>query len=141
MEVYIDNPSLNDEVLHMEARVSVPSGMHVYSGQYAWAVAAGVAKSPLIEVHPGRVRTISLSIKADENARIGSHILHFSGPYYPGNNKDLYSPVSLTYSLTVKEPSIPSPTPEPFIHKVPGFEAIFAILTIAAVSYLLRRRR
>ncbi|MDI6640221.1 MAG: PGF-CTERM sorting domain-containing protein [Methanocellales archaeon] len=34
--------------------------------------------------------------------------------------------------------SIPTPTPSP---PVPGFEAVFAILTIAAVTYLLRRRR
>jgi hypothetical protein len=121
VELYIDNPSLNDVVLHMEVHVSVPSGIHIYSEEYAWATAAGVAYAPAIDVPPGTARTISLHIKADENARIGQHTLHFSGLYYPGNNKDHYNPISLTYPITVKE----LPTETPAI--IPGFEAVLAV--------------
>jgi len=144
VELYINNPSLNDVVLRMEAQVMVPSGIHIYSEEYAWATAAGVAYAPLIEIPPGTVRTISLHIKADENARIGQHTLHFSGLYYPGDNKDLYNPISLTYPVTVKEVSeeIPTPvsgeTPAPII---PEFEAVFAIAGLLAIAYLLRRRK
>ena len=144
VELYINNPSLNDVVLHMEAHVMVPSGIHIYSEEYAWATAAGVAYAPHIEIPPGTVRTISLHIKADENARIGSHTLHFSGLYYPGNNKDLYNPISLTYPITVKEHSeeiptpVPSGTPAPIIQ---GFEAVFAIAGLLTIAYLVRRKK
>ena len=146
VELYMDNPSLNDVVLHLEAHVMVPAGLHIYSEQYAWATAAGVAYAPGFEIHPGTARTISVHVKADENARIGQHTLHFSGLYYPGNNKDLYNPISLTYPLEVKEPSdmdeMPTPTPaETPAPKPPGFEAIFAIAGLLAVAYLVGRRR
>ncbi len=90
VELYMDNPSLNDVVLHLDAHVIVPAGIHIYSEQYAWATAAGVAYAPGYEIPPGTARTISIHVMADENARIGQHTLHFSGLYYPGNNKDLY---------------------------------------------------
>jgi hypothetical protein len=87
VEIYMDNPALNDVVLHLEAHVMVPAGLHIYSEQYAWATAAGVAYAPAFEIPPGTAKTISVHVIADENARIGSHTLHFSGLYYPGNNK------------------------------------------------------
>ena len=143
VELYIDNPSLNDVVLQMEAHVMVPSGIHIYSEEYAWATAAGVAYAPLFEIPPGNVRTISIHVKAGENARIGQHTLHFSGLYYPRDNKDLYNPISLTYPITVKEHSeeiptpVPTETPAPII---PGFEAVFQIGAITVVILLLRRK-
>ncbi len=141
VELYMDNPSLNDVVLHLEAHVMVPAGLHIYSEQYAWATAAGVAYAPAFEIPPGTARTISIHVKADENARIGSYTLHFSGLYYPGNNKDLYNPISLTYPLEVKEPSDMEETPTPVETPTPGFEMIFAIAGLLAVAYLVGRRR
>ena len=144
VELYINNPSLNDVVLCMEAQVMVPSGIHIYSEEYAWATAAGVAYAPLFEIPPGTVRAISLHIKADENARIGSHTLHFSGLYYPWNNKDHCNPISLTYPVMVKEASeefstpISGKTPAPII---PGFEAVFAIAGLLSIAYLMRRKK
>jgi len=140
VELYMDNPSLNDVVLHLDAHVIVPAGLHIHSEQYAWATAAGVAYAPAFEIPPGTARTISIHVKADETARIGSYTLHFSGLYYPGNNKDLYNPISLTYPLEVRE--IPTPTPaETPTPTPPGFEAIFAIAGLLAVAYLAGRRR
>jgi len=133
VELYINNPSLNDVALHMEMHVTVPAGIHVYS-ESAW----------IFEVPPGIERTFLIHIKADKTARIGECTLHFSGLYYPGNNKDLYNPISLTYPVTVKEaseeiptPTPTSPTPKPWI---PGFEAAFAIAGLLAITYLLRRK-
>ena len=143
VELYMDNPSLNDVVLHLDAHIIVPAGIHIYSEQYAWATAAGVAYAPAFEIPPGTARTISIHIMADETARIGSYTLHFSGLYYPGTNKDLYNPISLTYPLEVKEASMKAPTPTPDgtpKPSIPGFEAIFAIGAIAIVLLLLRRK-
>ena len=143
VELYMDNPSLNDVVLHLDAHIIIPAGIHIYSEQYAWATAAGVAYAPAFEIPPGTARTISIHIMADETARIGSYTLHFSGLYYPGSNKDLYNPISLTYPITVKEASMeatptpaPGETPEP-----PGFEAILAIAALLAVAYLVGRKK
>jgi phosphotransferase system glucose/maltose/N-acetylglucosamine-specific IIC component len=142
VELYMDNPSLNDVVLHLDAHVMVPSGLHVHSEQYAWATAAGVAYAPAIDVPPGTARTISIHIKADETARIGPHTVHFSGLYYPGTNKDRYNPISLTYPLTVKEATMKAiPTPESNKTSgtqinIPGFAAIFAIGAIVLVVLL-----
>jgi PGF-CTERM protein len=149
IELYMDNPALNDVVLHLEAHVMVPAGIQVYSEQYAWATAAGVAYAPTFDIPPGTARTISVHVIADKNARIGSHTLHFSGLYYPGNNKDLYNPLSLTYPIEVKEPSdtknIPTATSTPAETaaptKIPGFEGVIAIVGLFAVAYLVERRR
>ena len=120
VELYIDNPSLNDVVLHLDAHVMVPAGIHVYSEQNVWTrTADGVAYAPGFEIPPGTEKTISIHIMADENANIGSHTLHFSGIYYPGNNKDLHKPIALTYPIEVKEASdredilIPTPAETP----------------------------
>lgn len=141
VELYMDNPALNDVVLHLEARVMVPAGLHIYSEQYAWTTAAGIAYAPAFDIPPGTARTISIHVKADEMARVGQHTLHFSGLYYPGNNKDRYNPLSLTYPLEVKEASMKA-TPEPGDEdeEVPGFEAFIAIAALWAIAYLVGRK-
>ena len=125
VELYINNPSPNDVALYMEMNVTVPAGIHVYSES------AGI-----FEVPPGIERTFLIHIKADKTARIGECTLHFRGLYCPGNNKDLCNQVSLTYPVTVIEPSMEVPTPG---ERVPGFEAVFTIAGLLAVAYLLRR--
>lgn len=101
VELYFDNPSLNDVPLTVDARISVPTGIHVYGQGFALAGAAGVVYG-VFEVPPGSVRTIYVNIKAEKT---GSFNTQFSGLYYPGQNKDNYQPISLTYPFTVYEPS------------------------------------
>jgi hypothetical protein len=101
VELYFDNPSLNDVTLTVDARISVPSGIHVYGQGFALAGAAGVVYGTF-EVPPGSVRTIYVNIKAEKT---GNYYAQFSGLYYPGQNKDNYQPISLTYPFTVYEPS------------------------------------
>jgi hypothetical protein len=151
IELYMDNPSLNDVTLHADVRISVPSGIHIHGEGFGLAGAAGTVYG-IFDLPPGTVRTIAVLIKADESARLGQHTLQFSGLYYPGDNKDLYNPISLTYPITVKEaskkpesaePSNPEDVPESAATPAPtppGFEAIFAIGTITIVVLLLRRR-
>lgn len=104
VELFMRNPSLNDVTLHVDASVSVPSGIHVYGEGFAQAAGAGTAAGTF-EVPPGTARTISISIKADKSARIGSYTISFSGLYYPDENKDLFEPISLSHPFKVIAPS------------------------------------
>lgn len=115
VELYFDNPSINDVPLTVDARVSVPTGIHVYGQGFGMADAAGVVYG-VFEVPPGTVRTIYVNIKAEKT---GNFYAMFSGLYYPGGNKDNYQPISLTYPFTVYEPS-----PEPKSEKLTNPEQI-----------------
>jgi hypothetical protein len=151
VELYMDNPSLNDVTLHADVRISVPAGIHIHGVGFGMAGAAGTVYG-IFDLPPGTVRTIAVLIKADESARLGQHTLQFSGLYYPGDNKDLYNQISLTVPITVKEASKKPESAEPSKPKdvsksaatpakgVPGFEAMFAIGAITIVVLLLRRR-
>ncbi len=111
VELFMNNPSLNDVTLNVDVRISVPSGIHVYGQSLGQAAGAGVVAGTF-SVPPGTSRTIIVVVKADKSARIGSHNLQFTGLYYPGDNKDAFQPLSLTYSVTVKEPSKNPESPE-----------------------------
>jgi hypothetical protein len=101
VELYIDNPSLNDVTLNVDARISVPSGIHVYGEGFGQAGAAGTVYGTF-SMPPGSARTIYINIKGE---KIGTTTVHFSGMYWPGDNKDNYNPISLTHPFEVKEPS------------------------------------
>jgi len=101
VELYIDNPSLNDITLNVDARVSVPSGIHVYGQEFAQTGAAGTAYGTF-SVPPGSARTISIDLKGD---KVGTYTVHFSGLYWPGDNKDNFNPLSLSHPFEVKEAS------------------------------------
>jgi len=151
VELFMNNPSLNDVTLNVDARVSVPSGIHVYGQSFGEGAGAGVVAGTF-SVPPGTSRTIILVIKADKSARIGSHTIQFTGLYWPGNNKDSYQPLSLTYSVTVKEPSknpesadpsnpgaVPkgAETPKP---SIPGFGIVLAIFGVFAIARLMPKK-
>jgi hypothetical protein len=145
VELFMNNPSLNDVTLNVDARVSVPSGIHVYGESFGQAAGAGVVAGTF-SVPPGTSRTIVLVIKADKSARIGSHTIQFTGLYYPDENKDAYNPMSLTYSVTVKEPSQKPEEPPKEAQaaaapsKTPGFGVVLAIFGVFAIARLLSRK-
>ncbi len=101
VELYIDNPSLNDVTLNVDARISVPAGIHVYGQGFAQTGAAGTVYG-IFSVPPGNARTIYIDIKGD---KVGTSTIHFSGLYWPGDNKDDYNPISLSHPFVVKEAS------------------------------------
>jgi len=116
IELYMDNPSLNDVTLNVDARISVPSGIHVYGQGFGEAGAAGTVYGTF-DVPPGKARTIYITIKAEKT---GDFYAQFSGLYWPDDNKDAYNPISLTHPFKVFEPS-PSPnSPEPSNPDQPG---------------------
>jgi len=145
IELFMNNPSLNDVTLNVDARVSVPSGIHVYGESFGQGAGAGVVAGTF-SVPPGTSRTIILTIKADRSARIGSHTIQFTGLYYPDENKDAYNPMSLTYSITVKEPSNNPEEPPKDAQanatpsETPGFGVILAIFGVFAIARLLSRK-
>lgn len=112
VELFMVNPSLNEVTLNVDASVSVPSGIHVYGESFGQAAGAGQVYGTF-SVPPGAGRTISVVIKADKSARIGSHTLQFTGSYWPGNKKEDFQQISLTYPVTVKAPSKDPNTPDP----------------------------
>ncbi len=151
VELFMNNPSLNDVTLNVDARISVPSGIHVYGQSFGEAAGAGVVAGTF-SVPPGTSRTIIVVIKADKSARIGSHTLQFTGLYWPDDNKDAFQPLSLTYSVTVKEasknpesPDIANPSAVPTGAEtpkvqIPGFGAVLAIFGVFAIARLLSRK-
>jgi hypothetical protein len=147
VELYIDNPSVNDVSLNVDARISVPSGIQVYGQGFGQAGAAGTVYGTF-SVPPGSARTIYIDIKGD---KVGSFTVHFSGLYWPGDNKDNYNPISLTHPFEVKEPSA-NPEEAPDFEKVtgvkaegegsisaPGFGALIAAIGLLGV-YISRRK-
>jgi hypothetical protein len=147
VELFMNNPSLNDVTLNVDARISVPSGIHVFGESFGQGSGAGVVAGTF-SVPPGTSRTIIVTIKADKTARIGSHTLQFTGLYWPDDNKDNFQPLSLTYSVTVKEPSVSVTEPKTTAtaaaetpkSQIPGFSAIVAIFGVLTIARLLSRK-
>jgi hypothetical protein len=135
IELYMDNPSLNDVDLNVDARISVPSGIHVYGQGFGEAGAAGTVYGTF-GVPPGKARTIYITIKAE---KVGDFYAQFSGLYYPGDNKDDYQPISLTHPFKVSAPSSEPNVPEKPVEKSPGISAVLGILVVGIMAYMLRR--
>ena len=137
VELYMNNPSLNDVRLTADVQISVPSGIHVYGEGFGYGAAAGTVAGKF-EVPPGTVRTIHINIKSE---KAGTFTVHFTGLYWPGDDKDAFQQISLTHPLTVEEPSPdpmdPKPTGEdgakelPYTYIIVGCLAVIAIVVIA----------
>jgi len=139
VELYMYNPTLNDVTLTADVQISVPSGIHVYGESFAAGGAAGTVAGTFT-VPPGTTRTISINIKSEKT---GTFTVHFTGLYWPGDDKDAFQQISLTHPLTVNEPSPdpldPRPTGNsgmkelPYTYIIIGCLAVIAIIAIAMV--------
>lgn len=145
IELYMDNPSLNDIPLSVDARISVPSGIHVYGQGFGEAGAAGMVYGKF-DVPPGSARTINIVIKAE---KIGDFSAQFSGMYWPGGNKDAYQPISLTHPFKVTAPSVDplkdtsgdeGKKGEKAPEKSPGLSIVAVMSIIAITAYAFRRK-
>jgi len=136
VQVYMDNPIANDVTLTVDANIQVPTGLHVYGQGFAIGGTAGVARG-IFEVPPGTSRSIEVTIKADNTARIGSSTIKFSGYYWPGDNKDNSQQISYTYSVNVKEAS---KEPEKSPEEAAGFAGVLAVVSVLGAAYLLSRK-
>jgi len=140
VELYMNNPSLNDVTLTADVQIAVPSGIHVYGEGFGYGGAAGTVAGKFT-VPPGTVRTIHINIKAD---KVGDFTVHFTGLYWPDDDKDAFQQVSLTHPLMVKEPSRPldeepTSTDEPNEQPLPsGLLSVIAIV-IAFGAMMIRK--
>ncbi len=141
VELYMNNPSLNDVTLTADVQISVPSGIHVYGAGFASGGAAGTVAGTFT-VPPGTIRTIQINIKSENT---GTFTVHFTGLYWPGDDKDAFQQISLTHPLTVKEPSPkpldPKPTEVgnkelPYTYIIVG---CLAVIAIAIIAMMLRK--
>ncbi len=126
IELYIDNPSVNDVVMNIDVRINVPSGISVYGQGFGSAGAAGVIHGAF-SIAPGKSRTIQMTIKAE---RTGEFLIKFSGLYWPGNNKDAFEPISLTHSFKVHDLSAPTIFATPDIVNEGRFDIIKWLLDL-----------
>ena len=102
VEIFMFNPSVNDVPLSVDILIAVPTGIHVYGEGFSCAGSGAGACSGSFTILPGQSKGGHLNIKAE---KIGSHQIHFTGYWWPGGNKDLRQPISLTHPFHVSEPS------------------------------------
>jgi hypothetical protein len=102
VELYMNNPSLNDVTLTADIQISVPSGIHISGDGFGYGGAAGVVAGTFT-VPPGTVRTININIMGE---KIGVFNIHFTGLYWADGDKDAFQQVSLTHRLTVTDPDV-----------------------------------
>jgi len=140
VELYMYNPTVNTVTLTADVQVSVPSGIHVYGAGFGSGGAAGTVAGTFT-VPPGATRTININIKAD---KVGDCTVHFTGLYWPGDDKDAFQQISLTHPLTVKEPSIPldsEPTSTDEPNGLPLPSGLFSVIAIVVAFGALMIRK
>ncbi|HDJ38695.1 MAG TPA: hypothetical protein ENF24_05905, partial [Methanosarcinales archaeon] len=102
VELYMNNPTVNDVTLTADVQIAVPSGIHVYGEGFGYGAAAGTVAGKFT-VPPGTVRTIHVNLKGE---KVGDFTVHFTGLYWPNGDKDAFQQISLTHPFTVNEPSL-----------------------------------
>ncbi len=136
VELYMYNPTVNDVTLTADVQISVPSGIHVYGEGFASGGAAGTVAGTFT-VPPGATRTININIKSEKT---GDFTVHFTGLYWPGDDKDAFQQISLTHPLTVKEPSPdpldPKPTGNGGMKELPYTYIIVGCLAVIAIAFI-----
>jgi hypothetical protein len=95
IEVFMNNPNLNDVTLEVDMSVDVPSDIYIYAEDGGMSGGAGTVNGHFT-VPPGSSRTITLHIKGE---KVGTFPVHFSGMYWPGDNKDKWNPINLDSSF------------------------------------------
>ena len=96
---FIDNPSLNDVTLNVDARISVPAEPRIRAGFCSDRCCSGSMEHFPV---PPEAPEQSHHIKGE---KVGTFTVHFSGLYWPGDNKDDYNPISLSHPFIVEQAS------------------------------------
>lgn len=132
VELFLNNPSLNDVSLEVDMSVSVPSGIYIYGEEGGMSGGAGTVTGHF-SVPPGSSRAITMHIKGEEK---GTFPVHFSGMYWPGDDKDKWNPISLDSSFKVNEPSSDGPVQMP---DIPYSYILAGLIVIVGIVMIIRR--
>ena len=138
IELYIENPEVNDATLHVCVNIYVPPNLYVY-GLSGGVGGTGVVTATF-DIAPGRHKRVKALIRP---TRTGVYILDCTATYYPVGHEELASNISSSYEMTVESTPTPKPpvTPTPEPKPVSGFEAMFVITGVLGVFYLLMRQK
>ena len=117
IDLFWNNSVLNDKSVNIEVSVDVPSGLYLHSQDGGMACAAGRCLGRF-EAPPGSVRNMPLIVKADS---AGDYFIHMNGRYWPEDDRDNWSPISLSTPIRVLAPSRNPQDPNP-TSGVEGYE-------------------
>jgi hypothetical protein len=137
VELFLNNPSLNECTLEVDVEISVPSDIYINAQDGSLSGGAGTVTGHFT-VPPGSSRTITLHIKG---GKTGTYSVHFGGNYWPGTNKNKWNPINLDNSFDVKEPApvaTPAATPASAT-RMPGFGAV-SLVFILMMVFILRKK-
>ena len=109
IDLFWNNSKLNDRVVNIEVMVDVPAGLYMYSQDGAMACAAGRCLGTF-DAPPGSVRNMPITVKAD---REGDYFIHLNGRYWPEDDRDDWTPMSLSTPIKVDSPSANPGSPDP----------------------------
>ena len=102
IEAFMFNPSVNDVSLSVDLVLTVPAGIHVYGDGFACSGTGAGTCAGYFTILPGQSKTVVINVKSE---KVGSHQIHLSGYWWPGDNKDMRQPISLTHPFKVTSPS------------------------------------
>ena len=102
IEAFMVNPTVNDVSLSVDLVLTVPAGIHVYGEGFACAGTGAGTCAGYFTILPGQSKTVVINVKSE---KVGSHQIHLSGYWWPGDNKDMRQPISLTHPFKVTSPS------------------------------------
>ena len=146
VELYIENPEVNDIVLHVSAKIHTPPDLFLY-GSFGGATGATGVVTAKFDIAPGKHTTVKALIQP---TRTGVYLLDCHATYYPVGHKELASDISSSYEMTVEGiPPVPTVTPTPehtptsSTNDISGFGSMFAIASVLVlgVFYLLMRQK
>jgi len=98
IEAFMFNPSVNDVPLSVDLVLTVPAGIHVYGQGFACSGTGAGTCAGYFTILPGQSKTVVINVKSE---KVGSHQVHLSGYWWPGDNKDMRQPISLTHPFKV----------------------------------------
>ena len=102
IEAFMFNPTVNDMPLSVDLVLTVPAGIHVYGDGFACSGTGAGTCAGYFTILPGQSKTVVINVKSE---KVGSHQIHLSGYWWPGDNKDMRQPISLTHPFKVTSPS------------------------------------
>jgi len=135
VELFMNNPILNDVSLEVDISISIPSGIYVYGAGGMLSGGPGIVYGHF-SVPPGFSHMTIIHIKESE---IGDFPVHFSGIYWPDGDKEKWNAINLDKSFEVKtEKTKPSITDMYFLIYIGIFLLILSYFPLMFIIDIFR---